>query len=82
MFEVIETGSGASQPPPREASMRDALRLSLGGWKDDSINKPDIHRKRGGLLGGVLAYQETGLTGPLSIYKVVPKVERGGKWDR
>ena len=54
--------------------MRDALRLSLGGWKDDSINKPDIHRKRGGLLAGVLAYQETGLTGPLAIYKVVPKV--------
>ena len=47
---------------------------ALGGWKDDSINKSDIHRKRGGLLGGVLAYQETGLTGPLSIYKVVPKV--------
>ena len=56
--------------------MRDALRLSLGGWKDDSINKPDIHRKRGGLLGGVLAHQETGLTGPLSIYKVVPKVSK------
>ena len=24
----IETGSGASQPPPREASIRDAMRLS------------------------------------------------------
>jgi len=37
------------------------------------INQTSIGRE-GGLLGGVLAYQETGLTGPLSIYKVVPKV--------
>jgi hypothetical protein len=49
-------------------------RGSLRGWKKDSINKPGIHRKRGGLLGGVPTLQETGLTGPLSIYKVVPKV--------
>ena len=47
---------------------------ALGGWKDDFINKLDIHQKRGAPLRGVLAYQETGLTGPLSIYKVVPKV--------
>jgi hypothetical protein len=37
------------------------------------INQTSIGRD-GGLLAGVLAYQETGLTGPLSIYKVVPKV--------
>ena len=49
---------------------------STGGWRDDSINKPRKHRNREGLLGGVPTLQETGLTGPLSIYKVVPKVSK------
>jgi len=40
------------------------------------IYRPTHHgRKRGGdLLGGVSALQETDLTGPTSIYKVLPKV--------
>ena len=41
----------------------------------DSIYTSGDHLKGGGLLGGVSTLQETGLTGPISIYKLVPKVE-------
>jgi len=40
----------------------------------DSIYTSGDHLKGGGLLGGVSTLQETGLTGPISIYKLVPKV--------
>jgi hypothetical protein len=40
----------------------------------DSIYTSGDHLKGGGLLGGVYTLQETGLTGPISIYKLVPKV--------
>ena len=40
----------------------------------DSIYTSGDHLKGGGLLGGVYTLQETGLTGPISIYKRVPKV--------
>jgi len=54
----------------------------LGGPKEapsrrievDSIYTSGDHLKGGGLLGGVSTLQETGLTGPISIYKLVPKV--------
>ena len=40
----------------------------------DSIYTSGDHLKGGGLLGGVSTLQETSLTGPISIYKLVPKV--------
>ena len=51
----------------------------LGGPKEapsrrievDSIYTSGDHLKGGGLLGGVSTLQETGLTGPISIYKLV-----------
>jgi len=41
----------------------------------DSIYTSGDHLKGGDLLGGVYTLQETGLTGPISIYKLVPKVD-------
>jgi len=66
----MEIGSGASQGGIHE---RCHEALSEDGKMILLINQTSIGRE-GGLLGGVLAYQETGLTGPLSIYKVLPKV--------
>ena len=73
LLKSIEIGSGVLQLPPREASVTDAMRLS-GRMEEDSINKTGIHWKRGGPVRGFPRLQETSLTGPLSIYKVVPKV--------
>ena len=42
------------------------LRGSVGGWEEGSS------KERGPLRGG---FYKTGLTGPISIYKVVPKVQ-------
>jgi len=66
--------SGASQPSPWEESMSDTRKLS-GRMEVDSIYTSGDHLKGGGLLGGVYTLQKTGLTGPISIYKLVPKVE-------
>jgi len=66
----MEIGSGASQGGIHE---RCHEALSEDGKMILLINQTSIGRE-GGLLGGVLAYQETGLTGPLSVYKVLPKV--------
>jgi hypothetical protein len=41
----------------------------------DSIYTSGDHLKGGGLFGGVYTLQETSLTGPISIYKLVPKVQ-------
>jgi len=43
----------------------------------DSIYTSGDHLKGEGLLGGVYTLQETGLTAPISIYKLVPKVFEG-----
>ena len=45
-----------------------------GSLSEDSIYTLGDHLKGGGLLGGISTLQETGLTGPISIYKLVPKV--------
>ena len=55
--------------------MSDAMRRSEKmerGFYLININELGIHQKRGACW--VPALQETGLTGPLFIYKVVPKV--------
>jgi hypothetical protein len=64
----IEIESGASHPPAGEAPLEGGKRILL-------IDQNYL--KRGGLLGGVSSLQKTGLTGPISIYKVVPKVAFG-----
>ena len=69
----IEIELGASHLPAGEASMSDANRaLSEGGNRILLIHQGSS--EEGGLLGGVSTLQKTGLTGPISIYKVVPKV--------
>jgi len=73
-LESFEIESGASQAATQGGiHERCHEALSEDGKMILLINQTSIGRE-GGLLGGVLAYQETGLTGPLSIYKVVPKV--------
>ena len=75
MFKSIEMELSASQLSPWEESMSDGRRLPLGGWKWILLIHQVIdHLKGKGLLGGVYTLQETGLTGPISIYKLVPKV--------
>jgi len=48
------------------------------GWETDDLfiylSASQDKKHRGDLLGGVSALQETDLTGPISIYKVLPKV--------
>jgi hypothetical protein len=68
----------ASGPPARVSGQ---IFAPLGGSgveeADDLFIYRPAHRGRkpgGDLLGGVSALQETDLTGPTSIYKVLPKV--------